>query len=91
MRLYCIDLLLLHMSCCYVLLRPQVPGPVTSDKSSSEVNIWSGRRVGPRPGSTSRGDKQRQPSQYRCHPATDTGKTRGSEGQINTFCLFFAK
>eukprot|EP00883_Tetradesmus_obliquus_P015807 jgi/Sobl393_1/8964/SZX79374.1 len=71
--------------------RKQVPGPITSDKSSSEVNIWSGRRVGPRPDGASRADRKRQPSQYRCQPATDAGKTRGSEGQINTFCLFFAK
>eukprot|EP00882_Tetradesmus_deserticola_P033497 GHRQ01038270.1.p2 GENE.GHRQ01038270.1~~GHRQ01038270.1.p2 ORF type:complete len:142 (+),score=45.84 GHRQ01038270.1:206-631(+) len=71
--------------------RKQVPGPVTSDKSSSEVNIWSGRRVGAWPGGASKAEKQRQPSAYRCHPATDTGRTRGSEGQINTFCLFFAK
>eukprot|EP00878_Enallax_costatus_P015387 GHUV01016118.1.p1 GENE.GHUV01016118.1~~GHUV01016118.1.p1 ORF type:complete len:468 (+),score=148.03 GHUV01016118.1:207-1610(+) len=75
--------------------RKQVPGPVTSDKADTrtgEVNIWSGRRVGPRTDGSSKGEKRiRQPSKYRCCVATDAGKTRGSEGQINQFCLFFAK
>lgn len=73
----------------------QVPGPVVTPRpdakgggSSGDVNIWSGRRVGPR---AAREERVRAPSHYRCHPVTDTGRTRGSEGQVNTFCLYFAK
>jgi hypothetical protein len=56
-------------------------------KGGAVVNIWSGRRTG------DRGDKprERQRSGFRCHPALDVGRTRGSQGHVNTFCLYFAR
>lgn len=71
--------------------RKQVPGPVVQQERGHEggdVNIWSGRRMGPR---APRAERSRAASKYRCCPATDTGRTKGSRGGINTFCLYFAK
>eukprot|EP00775_Hariotina_reticulata_P011684 gene11684-11827_t len=71
--------------------RQQVPGPVTAGHTNDApgpVNIWSGRCVGPR---RPKEQRVRQGSAYRCNPTTDTGRTRGSEGKVNQFCLFFAK
>lgn len=70
----------------------QVPGPVKHENNSQHLsgsgNIWSGRQFGPR----GEGRKaEHQPSAYRCKPTLDAGKTKGSQGDVNTFCLFFAK
>lgn len=55
------------------------------------VNIWSGRQLGPRGERGSRDGRRQQPSAHRCKPILDSGKTKGSQGNVNTFCLFFAK
>ncbi|KAF8069391.1 cwc2 [Scenedesmus sp. PABB004] len=74
--------------------RKQVPGPVVTERKDQHgpVNIWSGRRSGPRP---DRGEprerRKRDASAFRCVPPLHAGKTRGTLGQINTFCLYFAR
>jgi hypothetical protein len=63
---------------------------VLESARDGDINIWTGRRAG---GGRERGAPRGQParSQYRCRPAIDTGRTRGSEGRINTFCSYFAR
>jgi hypothetical protein len=76
----------------------QVPGPLTDSRrggdaggGGGDINIWSGRRMGPRGDRPARGERKREASKYRCCPHTDTGGTKGSRGEINTFCMHFAK
>ncbi len=61
-----------------------------------EVNLWSGRRLGPSgppaggpPGG--RGDRRREASKYRCVLELDVGRTRGSDAGQHMFCIYFAK
>jgi hypothetical protein len=68
----------------------QVERPVITEPqrgAGADVNIWSGRRAGER--APKRGERAR--SQYRCRPALDTGRTRGSQGRVGTFCSYFAR
>lgn len=87
-------------------LRPtaQVERPVTATSAcdGGDINIWTGRRIGPRGGgggassggggrSGGGGSGGRAKSHYRCRPETDTGRTRGSDGRVSVFCSYFAR
>lgn len=104
---YCCSLRHRHFSQCaglcwlfIIQMSPlQVLGAVTTGPQRkggqqggpTEVNLWSGKQLGPRGERGSKDGRRQQPSAYRCKPILDSGKTKGSQGNVDTFCIFFAK